>query len=329
MADSFKRVNDLAEVEERRPIFLAIGVFDGVHRGHQHLLQTMVAEARAAGAIPAVLTFFPHPKVVIQGLEGRIYLTTLERRVRLLAAQGIDLVVVHPFSEAVRNTRAAAFIDRLCRHLDLRQLWGGSFSLGYKREGDAAYLQKVGKEKGFTVHLIQELVQWRGERVSSSRIRHALAQGDMEEVNGCLDRAFCVDGKVIVGDRRGHMIGFPTANLDVWEQQLLPGNGVYATYAGLGEEKFAAATNVGIRPTVADPRLSVEAHLLNFDREIYGETLALEFIAHIRDERKFPSLDALKAQITADVTQAKELLLKPGAGTATYTESPSQGLVSG
>lgn len=309
MARRFKHVDDLAEIDERRPTFLAIGVFDGVHRGHQQLLQTMAAEAEAAGAQPAVLTFFPHPKEVIQDLKGRLYLTTLEQRIELLGKQGIALAVVHPFNEEVRTTRAADFVDDLCRHMALRQLWGGSFSLGYRREGTADYLRELGKEKGFTVRHIENLVTWQGEAVSSSRIRKALAEGEMEEVNGCLGRPFRVEGRVIKGDRRGHTIGFPTANLDVWEQQLLPARGVYATYAYLGEQRYVAATNVGVRPTFGEPGLLVEAHLLDFDDDdIYGEELSLEFIDRIRDERKFSSLDALKAQIEADVAQVSAAL---------------------
>ncbi|HZD11357.1 MAG TPA: bifunctional riboflavin kinase/FAD synthetase [Candidatus Binatia bacterium] len=308
MTLTYERVTDLSQVSERKPTFLAIGVFDGVHGGHQELLQTMAAAAREAGAEPAVLTFFPHPREVIQGAAGRMYLTTLERRVRLLAAQGMDLVIVHPFDEEVRQTRAADFVDRLCRHLDLQELWGGSFSLGYQREGDADFLRRIGKERGFAVHEISELVLWNGEAVSSSRIRHALALGDMATVNGCLRRRFTVSGEVFRGDQRGRTIGFPTANLDVWDRQLLPANGVYAAYAQLGEERFLAATNVGVRPTVADPRLLVEAHLLDFDGDIYGQELALEFVTRIRDERKFPGLDALKAQIAADVGVVRQLL---------------------
>lgn len=309
MESRFKRVEDLAEIEERRPTFLAIGVFDGVHRGHQQLLQTMAAEARTAGAQPVVLTFFPHPKEVIQGLDGRLYLTSLEQRVELLGEQGIEMVVIHPFNDEVRTTRAADFIDRLCRHFELRELWGGSFSLGYQREGTTSYLRELGKERGFTVRHIENLVTWEGEAVSSSRIRRALAEGNMEEVNGCLGRPFRVTGTVVKGDRRGHTIGFPTANLNMWEQQLLPARGVYAAYAYLGEERYVAATNVGVRPTFGEPGLLVEAHLLDFDADIYGEELALEFIERIRDEQKFSGLEALKAQIEADVEEVSARLV--------------------
>lgn len=308
MTLTYERVDVLAEVGERRPTYLAIGVFDGVHAGHQELLQEMAAEARAQDCRAAVLTFYPHPREVIQGVEGRTYLTTVERRVRLLAAQGMELVIVHTFDDEVRMTRAADFVDRLCQTLDLRELWGGHFSLGYRREGNASFLRDLGQTRGFEVHEINRLVEWGGAPVSSSRIREALANGEIAEVNGCLSRRFAVGGEVIRGDQRGRTIGFPTANLAVWERQLLPANGVYATYARLGPERFMAATNVGVRPTVADMKLMVEAHLLDFDRDIYGQELELEFVARIRDERKFPGLEALKAQIAADVEEVRQLL---------------------
>ena len=312
MVENFLRVDSLDALQDRRPTFLAIGVFDGVHRGHQQLLSDMVAAAQAAGARPAVLTFFPHPMVVIRNLRGRIYLTTLSHRVTLLSRLGIELVVVHPFNDEVRTTRAADFVDRLCAAMELRELWGGSFSLGYQREGTAEYLSELGAERGFAVRVIDDLVSVNGKRVSSSRIRQALADGDIEETNHCLGRRFQVEGTVVRGDQRGRLLGFHTANLAVWEQQILPANGVYATYAYLGGERFEAATNVGVRPTVNGTAMMVEAHLLDFDREIYGESLALEFVHRIRPERKFPGLDALKAQIAEDVTTIRALL--SGAG---------------
>jgi riboflavin kinase / FMN adenylyltransferase len=308
MVDTLQRVNSLQEVRERRPVYLAIGVFDGVHRGHQHLLKMMVSAAREAGARPAVLTFHPHPLAVIRGLEGRIYLTSVERRLALLAELGIELAIVHPFNDEVRTTRAATFIDQLCAAMDLRQLWGGSFSLGYQREGTAGFLRELGRERGFTVEVINDLVSWNGKEVSSSRIRNALARGDIEEVNGCLARHFEVQGIVIEGDHRGRLLGFPTANLAVWDQQLLPANGVYAAYGYLDGVRYGAAANVGIRPTVDGTALAVEAYLLDFDREIYGETLSLAFVARIREERKFSGLDALKEQIGADVAAIRALL---------------------
>jgi riboflavin kinase/FMN adenylyltransferase len=308
MTQSLTRVYDLADVGEKKPTYLAIGVFDGVHRGHKQLLRGMVAEAREDGVRPAVLTFYPHPSEIIRGLKGPFYLCTLDERVNLLAELGLELVITHPFDEEVRHTSAADFVDDLCRHLNLSQLWGGHFGLGYNREGDLPYLRKMGDQKGFSVRPFEGIVQWDGKNVSSSRVRRALADGDMNQVTGCLGRDYKVSGVVVPGDGRGKQLGVPTANLEVWEKLLLPANGVYAAYAWLGERRYKAATNIGYRPTVNGHSLNVEAHLLDFEGDLYGRELELEIVARIRDERKFPDLQALVAQIRADIDQISVLL---------------------
>lgn len=308
MSQSFIHVNDLTEIPVREPTFLAIGSFDGVHRGHQAVLQNLVAAARAERVRAAVLTFFPHPQRVIQDVQGPYYITTLPDRVRLLAEQGVDLVITHPFNEKVRYTRAADFVDQLCRHLDMRQLWGGNFALGYQREGDVAFLRGLGQEKGYTVEVVQAMVTWQGDVVSSSRVRRSLGAGDVEQVNGCLGRGYHLGGVVMEGDKRGRTIGFPTANLQTWDELLLPANGVYATYAWVGRSRHPAATNVGVRPTVGGRQLTVEAHLLDFDGDLYGRELRLEFSGRIRPEMKFASLEALKAQIQADLDEVRRQL---------------------
>lgn len=308
MTQSFVHVHHLAEVGERRPTFVTIGSFDGVHRGHQAVIRSLVETARTQGVRSAVLTFFPHPKRVVLGLEGRYYITTLEDRVALLGELGVDLVITHPFNEQVRHTRAADFVEQLCQSLDMRQLWGGDFALGYQREGDVPFLRRLGEEKGYTVELVQAMVTWNDTLVSSSRIRHSLNEGDVVDANGCLGRPFHVRGRVIMGAQRGRTIGFPTANLHVWDEQLLPANGVYATYAWVGGQRYVAATNVGIRPTVDGHSFVVEPHLLDFSGDLYGQEIRLEFISRIRPEMKFAGLDALKVQIQADVEAVRRQL---------------------
>jgi riboflavin kinase/FMN adenylyltransferase len=310
MASSSKylRVNDLSEVSERQPTYLAIGSFDGVHLGHQKVLRKLVAAARENGARSAVLTFFPHPKRVLQNLKGRYYLTTLPERVALLAQSGVDLIITHPFTDEVRRTRAADFVEQLRHYLNMQQLWGGKFALGYKREGDVPFLRELGQEKGFTVEVTNVMVKWHGQLVSSSRVRHGLATADIADVTGCLGRYYAVSGEVVRGDMRGRTIGFPTANLDEWQEQCLPANGVYATYAWIGDERFAAATNVGVRPTVNGRGVTVEAHLLDFEDDLYGQEIRVEFVSFIRPEKRFAGLDALKAQIAADVIEIRQVL---------------------
>jgi riboflavin kinase/FMN adenylyltransferase len=307
MTQSFVRVTHLSEVDHKQPTCVAIGSFDGVHRGHQALLRAMAVRARENGMRTAALTFFPHPRRVLQTLPPRFYLTTLDDRVHLLADQGIDLIITHPFDDEVRHIRAADFVDQLLEALDMKQLWGGNFALGYQREGDAPFLRRQGEVKGFTVATLDDLVAWDGEVVSSRRVRNALEEGHISEVNGCLGRFYSLAGLVVKGDQRGRTLGFPTANLAVWDELLLPGNGVYATYAWAGGARHKAATNIGVRPTVDGLKLTVEAHLLDFDQDIYGEEVRLEFVQRIRPEMKFPGLDALKAQIAADAATVRHI----------------------
>jgi riboflavin kinase/FMN adenylyltransferase len=302
------RVNSLTDIPEKQPTYLAIGSFDGVHLGHQEVLKIMVAAARKDGARTAVLTFFPHPKRVLQSLTGAYYITTIEDRVQLLSEQGIDLVITQPFNEEIRHTRAADFVEQLIQYANMRQIWGGDFAFGYKREGDIPFLRKLGAERGFSVELVEAMVEVKGGWVSSSRVRHCLQEGNVQEVNLCLGRPFHVSGEVVMGDQRGRTIGFPTANLDVWDELLLPANGVYATYAWVGETRYEAATNVGMRPTVNGRSVTVEAHLLDFDGDLYGQNLRVEFIDYIRPERKFTGLDALTTQIQADVILIRKRL---------------------
>ena len=307
MTQTFIHVEHLTEVSTSAPTYLALGSFDGVHVGHQTVLQQLVMASRAAGVRSAVLTFFPHPTRVLHHQGGPYYLTTLEDRVRLLAAQGVDLIITHPFNEEVRQTRAADFVDQLLRHLDMRQIWGGNFAFGYKREGDVPFLRRLGAMRGFTVALVESMVAVQGDWVSSSRIRRCLLDGNLDDVAACLGRPFQVAGEVVHGDQRGRTIGFPTANLDVWSELLLPANGVYATYAWLNGQRYTAATNVGVRPTVNGRTVTVEAYLLDFSGDLYGQQLRLEFIHHIRPEKKFSGLAELTAQIQADVSDIQTL----------------------
>ena len=305
MNDSFQHVAGLEDIGGGPSTYLAVGVFDGVHRGHQALLNEMAAAAHRDGARAAVLTFFPHPVKVIRNLSGRMYLCSLPTRVTLLGQQGLDVVVTQHFDEGVRHTRAADFVDQLKEKLNLTSLWGGSFGLGYNREGDLDFLRQQGREKDFSVHQFEGIVEWDGERVSSSRVRRALVDGRIQEVTGCLGRRYQIRGRVVPGDGRGRTIGIPTANLAVWDELLLPATGVYATFARVGQRRHVAATNIGYRPTVDGESLHVEAHLLDFEGDLYDRDLNLEIIARVRDERKFASLDALVQQIQADIIQVR------------------------
>lgn len=295
-----KHIYDLSQAQLQQPSIVTIGVFDGVHRGHQHLIKRLVTEAHATGRQAVVLTFFPHPDQVLRHLQGRYYLTSSEQRADELVKLGVDCVVTHPFNDQVRQMRAASFVDQLLRHLHMTALWIGSdFAMGYQREGNVDFLKVQGTEKGFAVQEIDLLLN-DGSAISSTAIREALQVGDVDRVRDWLGRGYTVIGEVVHGEKRGRQIGFPTANVNIWEEQVIPANGVYAGWATLGNERFMAVTNVGVRPTFAGQGVTVEAHLLDFNRDIYGQQLSVSFETHLRPEKRFSGIDELIAQIKAD-----------------------------
>jgi len=256
------------------------------------------------------LTFFPHPDIVLRGLQGRYYLTTAEQKANLLMELGVDYVVTQPFNDEVRHIRAADFVDQLLKHLKLSSLWVGSdFAMGYKREGNVPFLKAQGAEKGFTVHEI-DLIAAEGLTISSTAIREAIQAGELEQAREWLGRGYSVTGEVVHGEKRGRQIGFPTANTAVWTEQVIPANGIYASWVRLGEERFMAATNVGVRPHFDGTTVTVEPYILDFDREIYGEQLEVSFETRLRAEAKFNSLQELIDQIGRDVDNARDYLTK-------------------
>jgi riboflavin kinase/FMN adenylyltransferase len=302
-----RHVKNLEELQLTQASMVTIGVFDGVHKGHQSLIRQLVEEAHAAGQIAVVLSFHPHPDVFLRHLEGRYYLTTPEERAALLGEMGVDVVVTHPFNEDVRTMRAASFVEKLVNHLKMDLLRvGKDFALGYQREGNIAYLTELGQKLGYELRPI-DLLENDGV-ISSSSIRQLLLEGNVEQAAELLGRSYSVSGEVIKGDQRGRTIGFPTANMAVWSEQVLPLNGVYAGWAWLGEERFMAVANLGVRPTFNGTTLSLEPYLLDFDRDIYGQTLRLSFEKRLRGEQKFAGLDALKAQLNQDIATGRSIL---------------------
>ena len=290
--------------------WLTIGTFDGVHLGHQEIVRKLVTEAHAAGSEAVVFTFYPHPAVVIGKRQNPSYLTTPEERAELLGELGVDVVITFPFTPPVSEISAQDFVSLLKSHIDMRHLMvGPDFALGHDRVGNIQYLTEVGKEFGYTLSTINP-VEIEGQVVSSSRIRAALREGDIELVNKLLGRPYFVKGQVVPGDGRGHTIGIPTANLSMWLERALPKTGVYVSRGLINGKTYGAVTNIGTRPTFSSDheRIQVETHLLDFDDQIYGLEIKLDFISHLRDERRFPGIDALVNQIQADILQAKGIL---------------------
>jgi riboflavin kinase/FMN adenylyltransferase len=307
-----KHIQNLENAQLQQPSIVTIGVFDGVHRGHQHLIRRLVAQARATDRLAVVQTFFPHPDIVLRGLKGRYYLTTPEQRAEALISLGVDYVITQRFDDETRQVRAADYVDRLVKHLRMEQLWVGSdFALGYKREGDVAYLQAQSEQKGFAVTTL-DLVQAEQATISSTLIRDLLQAGEVERARDLLGRGYALRGEVIHGMKRGRAIGFPTANIAVWDEQVIPANGVYTGWALLGEERFMGMINVGYSPTFGNTAITVEAHLLDFDRDIYGQPLTITFEKYLRPEAKYDSLQALIEQIHLDCDAGRAYLEQIG-----------------
>ncbi|KAF0107719.1 MAG: riboflavin kinase / FMN adenylyltransferase [Anaerolineaceae bacterium] len=290
--------------------WLTIGVFDGVHLGHQALLRSLVDGARAASAPAVVMTFDPHPAIVLGGRTDFKCLTTPEERAALLGELGVEAVITQAFDRAFAAQTAEEFMRRVARTLGLRRLLvGHDFALGRGRAGDAACLAELGRTLGYDVEVI-EPVRGGGSILSSTAIRAQVAAGAVSEAAASLGRWYAVAGPVIHGDGRGHLINIPTANVAYPPEKLIPANGIYATWAWVGGERYASATNIGINPTFTPDKTTpnVEAYLLDFDRDLYGQEVKLEFAARLRDEMKFPSAEALVAQIRADVERTRAIL---------------------
>ena len=305
-----RHLRNLSEARLDSDSILTIGVFDGVHRGHQQLIRRLVARARATNRRAVALTFFPHPDTLLEQVAKRYYLTSPEQRADLLLGLGLDLVITHPFTDETRNLPAATFIDELVDRLRMKELWvGEDFALGFRREGDIYYLRAQGEKRGFDL-IAMELIaaESSGQLIRSSILRDLVRAGNMQAAKAMLGRAFALEGEVVRGAQRGRTIGAPTANLQVWREQILPANGVYASWARLGSARYPAATNIGLRPTFAGAELTIEAHLLDFDRDIYGEGMELTFEKRLRQERKFSGLEELREQIRADIEATRRCL---------------------
>ncbi len=290
--------------------WLTIGSFDGVHLGHQQLIRDLHNNAHQVGARSIVLTFDPHPAVILRGKQGPFYLTTLTEKIGLLDQLGVDIVVTHPFTYEISQSTARDFVSYLQDRLGFRQLWvGQDFALGKGREGNAAYLKQLGGELSYQIHVI-EPVTLNGEVISSSRIRNLISEGNIEEANRSLGRAYRVEGIVIHGDGRGKDIGIPTANLETGDEKLIPKSGIYACRAIVFGKTWPAAVNVGTRPTFEsnDPKTHVEAHILDFSGDLYSKNISLEFVVRLRGEQRFQNVSDLILQIHADIDQTRQII---------------------
>jgi riboflavin kinase/FMN adenylyltransferase len=319
-------ISDIRTAHLSTPTVLTIGNFDGIHLGHQALLREMGAAAGRIAVndkrpLTAFLTFDPHPLAVLRPHVAVKLLTTPRERLAIAARTGIDVGIIQPFTPEVAALEPGEFMTLLKRHLKLAALVvGPDFALGRNRAGNLDVLRSLGDQLNYQVVTI-EPVHLAEQAVRSSAIRQLLEEGDVSSAAAMLGRYYHVTGEVQEGDRRGRQIGVPTANLDTAPDKLWPANGVYATFTWLGGDAghtpYLSATNIGVRPTVDGLHRRIETHLLDFppnnggagsDGDLYGETLTVEFVARLRGEQRFAGLDALVAQIRADIAATRTLL---------------------
>lgn len=307
-------VSELSAFTPERETLLTIGVFDGVHLGHRHLIKKLTQRAAEGNFLSGVVTFNVNPRAVLSPKTKVARLTTLEERAALLKSLGVDLVVPLTFTTEVAALSAREFVLYLKRYLKMRGLViGPNFALGRGREGNVAALESLGQELGFTVEVVKPLMG-EGSLVSSTAVREALARGDMKTATKLLGRYFSLRGPVGGGAERGHVLGFPTANIQVDPEQALPEDGVYATLAHVGDKAHQSVTNIGVKPTFGKSGRMVEVHIIGFTGDLYGQKLTIELVERLRPEVKFAGPEELSAQIKKDVEQAKTILKKPSAG---------------
>jgi riboflavin kinase/FMN adenylyltransferase len=296
-----------------RPTVLTLGVFDGLHLGHQLIMTTVAERARAVGAVPTVITFDPHPRAVLHPESAPPLLQTFDQKIEGFGVLGIEQTIVVRFTREFSNIRAEDFLrEFVFDRLHAKEVYlGKGFAFGHNREGNIELLKRMGGELGFVAGEVPE-VRIRGCRVSSSKIRQLLAAGNVNLARRLLGRPYGVEGRVERGSERGHKLGFPTANLHP-HNRVIPRNGVYVTGTLIDGQWRRSVTNVGLRPTFADAtEPSVETFVMNWDGDLYGDVVRVRFLYRLRDERKFSSIDELKTQIARDVEGANSYFERAG-----------------
>jgi riboflavin kinase/FMN adenylyltransferase len=303
---------DNADIQ--RPTVLTLGVFDGLHLGHQLIMRTVVERARETGSVPTVITFDPHPRAVLHPESSPPLLQTLDQKVEGFGVLGIEQTIVIRFDEEFSKTRAADFLTDVVKdRLHAKEVYlGRGFAFGHNREGNIELLRRVSQDLGFFADEVPE-VQFRNQRVSSSKVRSLLVEGKVNLARRLLGRPYGVEGRVERGAERGAGLGFPTANLHP-RNRVIPKNGVYVTGTLIDGQWRRSVTNVGVRPTFgADAEPSVETFVMHWAGDLYGDVVRVRFLHRLRDERKFGSIEELKAQIENDVKRAQSYFERAGS----------------
>ncbi len=300
--------NELSSAGIDRESLLAIGVFDGVHVGHRHLIEELTDKASSTGKLAGVVTFRTHPAEFLNSYSNIQYLTSLGQRIKLLEDIGVDFVVPVVFDQEFSELRAKDFIVLLQRQLKMTGIViGEDFAMGHKREGDTKTLVNMGKHMGFSVDVV-DLLANSDLLITSTVIRKMIGMGKVEEASMFLGRNFVLEGKVVRGAGRGSGLGFPTANIETEKKMLLPGDGIYATWVDFDNKRYMASTSIGTRPTFDETERTIEAHLLDFSTDIYGQLIRLEFVKLLRDEEKYDTVDELLVQIAKDVEITRSIM---------------------
>jgi riboflavin kinase/FMN adenylyltransferase len=302
---------DNAEIA--RPTVVTLGVFDGLHLGHQLIMKTVVERARAIGAVPTVITFEPHPRAVLHPESAPPLLQTFDQKIEALSVLGIEQTIVIHFDVAFSQIRAEDFLrDVVVDRLHAQEVYlGRGFFFGHNREGNIDLLRRVSATLGFFADEVPE-VRLRGRRIGSTRIRELILQGRMNLARRMLGRPYGVQGTVVRGDARGQGIGFPTANIDP-QNRVIPHRGVYVTAILIDGQWRQSVTNVGVRPTFGNAtQSSIETHVLDWSDDLYERTVRVRFLHRLRDEKKFGSIDELKSQIGFDVSRAERFFGRRG-----------------
>ncbi len=300
----FKSLDDIGDIKDT---VVALGNFDGIHVGHRELLRRAVKSAKISGIKSAVFTFNNHPKNVIAGKRVVKNIMYYEDKVDMLRSLGIDYLFSVDFDYQISHTEPEDFIiNILMDKLKMKEAYCGfNYRFGYQAKGDTDLLMKVGRRRGFSLH-VMDPVRVRDVIVSSSLIRQLISEGRVDECRLLLGRNYTVGGEVVRGNMIGRTIGFPTSNILIDESMVTPSNGVYITKCDYNFKQYTGVTNVGIKPTIGDNKRVIETHIFDFNKDIYGRDIKVEFIKKIRDELKFPDVDALARQIDHDCKTARE-----------------------
>lgn len=301
-----KEFTDIEEIRGIEQTVIALGNFDGVHKGHQELIHRAVKSAEAAGIKSAVFTFSNHPKTLTRGVGVVKNILYADEKKRIVEELGIDYMFNMPFTEDILHINPVEYIEEILLHkCRMKEAYCGfNFRFGYKARGDVKTLMAESCNHGFGIH-VMESYEIDGLVVSSTRIRAFIEEGDMDKCSKLLGRYYAIGGEVVVGNRLGKTLGFPTSNLVIDESMVTPSNGVYVTYCTHNGARYPSITNVGVKPTVGCFTKNVETHIFDFNNELYGKNIRVEFLKKMRSEKKFGTVEALSKQITDDCIMAK------------------------